>query len=93
MPAESDERRFLGSAGAPAAGGVCDSYARKFYAVALVIDDSSTLDDLREAGTIFEDSERTARRVLGGAHPVTKELGHHLQTARAALRARESGAP
>ena len=31
--------------------------------------DGATLDDLREAVTTLEDTERIARRVLGGAHP------------------------
>ena len=67
---------------------------RKFYAVALVIDDSSTLDDLREAVTTVEDAERIARRVFGGAHPLTGELERQLQLSRDSLRvaARESGA-
>ena len=34
-----------------------------------VRDDGATLDDLREAVTTLEETERTARRVLGGAHP------------------------
>ena len=65
---------------------------RWIYAAALYNANGAALDDFREAVTILEGIESTARRVLGGAHPVTKELGHHLQTARAALRARESGA-
>ena len=44
------------------------------YARALYNDDGATLDDLREAMTTLEDTERTARRVLGGAHPVTAEI-------------------
>ena len=40
--------------------------------MALFVDDAATLDDLREALTIFEEIERIARRVLGGAHPVTE---------------------
>ena len=42
--------------------------------MALVNVDGSTLDDLREAVTTLEDAERTARRVLGGAHPTTKAI-------------------
>ena len=34
----------------------------------------ATLDDLREAVTTLEDAERTARRVLGGAHPPQRRL-------------------
>ena len=40
------------------------------YARALYEDDGATLDGLREAVTTLEDVERTARRVLGGAHPL-----------------------
>jgi len=61
-------------------------------AEALYEDANASLEDMREVATTLEETERTARRVLGGAHPVTKGLGAHLQTAQAALRARESGA-
>ena len=60
------------------------------YAMALFEDPAATRDDLREAVTSLEELERTARRVLGGAHPLTKDIERHLQYARAALRARES---
>ena len=56
-------------------------------------DPGATLDDIREAVTTLEELEPIARRVLGGAHPDTRGIEHHLRTARAALRARESGAP
>ena len=59
------------------------------YAKALYQDDSATLDDLREAVTTFEDTARTARRVLGGAHPLTVNTEDQLQDARAALAARD----
>ena len=52
-------------------------------------DDGATLDDLREAVTTLEDSERIARRVLGGAHPATMGIESDLRNARAALRACE----
>ena len=52
-------------------------------------DDGATLEDLREAVTMLEETERTARRVLGAEHPLTAEFGRNLQYARAALRARE----
>ena len=52
-----------------------------------------TLDDLGEAVTTLEDVARTARRVLGGAHPITTEIEDALQDARAALRAREETPP
>ena len=58
--------------------------------MALVNVDGSTLDDLREAVTTLEDAERTARRVLGGAHPVTSGAETILRNARAFLRARET---
>ena len=47
------------------------------------------IDDLREAVATFEDVERAARRVFGGAHPTTTGIGAELRKARAALRARE----
>ena len=66
---------------------------RWVYAEALYVDTGGTLDDLREAVTEHEELERTARRVFGGAHPLTVELGNSLQNARAALRAREDTQP
>ena len=62
------------------------------YAKSLYEDDSATLDDLREAVATLEDIERTARRVLGGRHPNTVDIGQSLQIARAVLRVRESRA-
>ena len=59
--------------------------------MALCRDASATLDDLREALNTLEEIEPTARRVLGGAHPVTRGIEVDLRNARAALRARESG--
>jgi len=53
-------------------------------------DDSATLDDLREAAKMLEDVERIARRVFGGAHPLTEGFEHYLREARAALAARET---
>jgi len=50
---------------------------------------AATLDDLREAVTTLEDTERTARRALGGAHPTTAGMGEAMRYARAALNARE----
>ena len=63
---------------------------RWHYAKALIMDDGATLDDLREAVTEHEEIERTARRVLGGAHPLTMGLEIKLQHSQAALRARET---
>ena len=55
------------------------------YAKALYQD-----DDLREAVNTLEETNRTARRVLGGAHPLTSTIEDDLQTVRAVLRARET---
>ena len=63
---------------------------RMNYARALYKDDGATLDDLHEAATTFEDAERIARRVLGGAHPMTLAIEESLRYARAALRARDT---
>ena len=60
------------------------------YAAALYKDDGATLDDLRESVTTLEETERTMRRVLGGAHPLTTGIEADLRKARAALRARET---
>ena len=62
-------------------------YAQLFYE-----DTTATLDDLREAVNTFEDLKRTARRVFGGAHPITEGVGRELLDARAALGARENAA-
>ena len=61
------------------------------YAQTLFRADGATLDDLREAVTTLEESDRTARRVLGGAHPTTEGLVKDLRNSRAVLRARETG--
>ena len=63
---------------------------RKVYAKALYKADGSTLDDLRKAVTMLAETERTARRVLGGSHPLTASIEDDLQYAQAALRARET---
>ena len=52
---------------------------------------SATLDDFREAVTTLEELERIARRVLGGAHPLTDVLGYSLRESQVALRSREAG--
>ena len=56
---------------------------RMIYAKALYEDPGATLDDLHEAVTTLEEIERTARRVLGGAHPVVKSIEAVLRNARA----------
>ena len=62
-------------------------------AMALHDDPSATLDNFREAVTTLEDVGRTARRVFGGAHPITVAMEKSLQNARAKLRARETPPP
>ena len=49
------------------------------------MDPGATLDDFREAVTTLGEIERTARRVLGGTHPLTKGIEDDLRNARAAL--------
>ena len=63
---------------------------RSLYAQAVYRDDGATLDDLREAVTTLDEVERIARRVLGGAHPLTSAIEGDLRNARAALHAHES---
>jgi len=59
------------------------------YATALYDDPAATLDDLREAVSTLEATERTARRVLGGAHPFVVSTERSLEQSRSVLRARE----
>ena len=47
------------------------------------------LDDLREAVATLEDTERTARRVFGGTHPIVVDIESDLRMSRVTLRARE----
>ena len=63
---------------------------RWFYARTLCEDPAGTLFDLRESVATYEDTARIARRVLGGAHPITAMIERELRNARAALRARET---
>ena len=60
------------------------------YGLSLYKDAGATLDDLREAVTTLEGTERTARRVMGRAHPLTTAIEHDLRHSRAILRAREA---
>ena len=60
------------------------------YGVALYQDDGATLDDVREAVTTLEETERTARRVLGGTHPTVVSIGEARRDSQAALAAREA---
>ena len=55
------------------------------YARALYRDDGATPDDLREAVKTLEETERTARRVLGGAHPLVAQIASHLGDVREVL--------
>ena len=61
------------------------------YARALYKDDRATHGDLRDAVTTLEETVRTARRVLGGAHPITGGIEECLRGARATLHAHETG--
>ena len=58
--------------------------------MSLCADPAATLDDLREAATMLEEIEPTARRVLGGAHPLTVDIEGDLRNVRATLNARET---
>ena len=60
------------------------------YVRALYMDPGATLDDLRKSVTTLEELERTARRVLGGAHPLLVPIERDLKKSRAALRACEA---
>ena len=58
---------------------------RWIYAEALYADPAATLDDLREAVETLVETTRTARRVLGSAHPNVVLVEKSLLNARAAL--------
>ena len=60
------------------------------YARVLYENTAAALDDLREAMTTLEEIERIARRVFGGAHPLTSAIEEDLKLSRAALRTRET---
>ncbi|CAH0367994.1 unnamed protein product [Pelagomonas calceolata] len=60
------------------------------YAQSLCCNAAATLPELREAVTTFEDVERIARRVLGGAHPFTTGVEDSLRKLRDALTTRET---
>ena len=63
---------------------------RWIYAGALYGQAGATLDDRREAVETLEDANRIARRVLGGAHPTTREIDDSLRILRTNLAARET---
>ena len=60
------------------------------FAMVLYENDRATLDDLSKAVTTLAEIRQTARRVFGGAHPLTAGIEGTLRKARAALRARET---
>ena len=45
--------------------------------------EGATLDNFRESVETLEDTQRIARRVLGGAHPHTVDMEQSLRNARA----------
>ena len=59
------------------------------YASAVCVDDDVTLDDFREAVATLEEVDQIARRVLGGAHPLTVDILQFLRESREALSACE----
>ena len=63
---------------------------RMNYAMALFKNPDATLDDIREAETTIAETERTARRVFGAAHPLVGKIEADLRTARALIRACET---
>jgi hypothetical protein len=68
--------------------------SRLSYEEARYLDPSATLNDHRGAVVALEEVARDARRVLGGAHPMTKDMELRLRAARRALHVREArGAP
>ena len=60
------------------------------YGEALYQAEGATLDDLREAVTTLAEITRTARRVMGGTHPLTVGIEGALREAWALLRAHET---
>ena len=76
-------RRVLGE------GNIVTLRMSRTHTKALSEDPAATLDDLREAVATLEDAEQTARRVLGGAHPLAVDILQALRGTRAMLAARE----
>ena len=58
---------------------------RDIYATALHLNTDATLDDLREAVNELEETERIARRVFGGTHPLAEATKTNLRNARGVL--------
>ena len=76
--------------------GACNESTLKMrsnYASTLYADPTASLDDVREAVRRLEDIERTARRVLGGAHPTVAQIEQSMQYARDTLCVRETPPP
>ena len=63
----------------------CTLTMRCIYAEALYKNAGATPDDLREAVTMLEDTERIGRRVLGGAHPTVEGIEAIRRAAQSAL--------
>ena len=63
---------------------------RMAYAQSLYMDADATLDDLSEAVTALEETERVAKRVLGGAHPHVAVIRNSLQLSREVLNGRKT---
>ena len=59
------------------------------YASALGKDNRATFNDLIEAVRTYEDTERIARRVLGGAHPLASAIERGLRKLESMLAVRE----
>ena len=59
-------------------------------AIGLYSDPGATLDDLREAVSTLEEIEPSARRVLGGSHPLLSGIALSLRESRAVLRAHKT---
>ena len=76
--------------------GDCDEITlkmRQLYGRVLYRDDGLTLADLREVVATHQDTERIARRVFGGGHPITTSIERDLQNARETLAAHEAPPP
>jgi hypothetical protein len=66
---------------------------RMNYARALYLNTGAVLDDLGEAVEMLLQTARTARRVLGGAHPLTGNIGEYLREVHGILRGRKETQP
>ena len=86
-------RRGIGGTRAVCASNIITASWRVRYAMALYGDDCATLDDLCEAVATLDDTERIARRVLGGSNPLAIDIEKALRHARALLHARETPQP